>query len=129
MRALWSVLVVAVLVSLVPAGAATAADAGAPADYTSFKPQLSQPVYDDVVVEGLRVPTADGVEVFVEVTRPDSTTYPGLKVPVILTASPYHSTIDHRHAADELPGPRDAAGNQIGLAGYFPPRGYATAAL
>lgn len=95
--------------------------AGPPTDYRTVK-GLSQPRYETVQDE-LRVPMADGEELYVEVTRPKAAG----EFPVIMEISPYHGTIADREGIRIFPDPTDAEGNPIGLTGYFAPRGYAVA--
>ena len=128
MRRVCALLVGVILLAAVPAGAGTG-DGGEPPDYTTLNAHLSEATYDDIAVEQLRIPMDDGVEIFVEVSRPDPASHPGVKVPVIVKAGPYHGTIDTRVATGELPEPTDADGNALGLTGYFPPRGYAVAVV
>jgi predicted acyl esterase len=63
----------------------------------------------------------DGVMMYVEVERPKA---PG-RFGTILELSPYHGTLADRMGTRVLPGPKDSAGNAIGLSGYFASRGYA----
>jgi predicted acyl esterase len=84
-----------------------------PTDYTKLK-GLSQPRYE-TVRESAMVPMKDGVNMYVEVVRPDVKGRFG----TILELSPYHGTIADRSGTRILPGPED------GMAGYFAPRGYA----
>ena len=97
-----------------------------PADYTAIT-GLSEPVYPETTRESFRVPMADGVELYVEVVRPDPQAYPAEdgRWPVILEASPYHGTLADRDGIRIFPDPLDAEGNFLGLTGYFAPRGYA----
>lgn len=82
---------------------------------------LSSVQYSAIKKETVRLPMADGVEIYLEITRPDA---PG-KFPVIFEESPYHGTLYDRTGVRILPEPKDSKGNQLGLVGYFPPRGYA----
>lgn len=79
--------------------------------------QRSEPVYTASVVESFTVPMRDGETLFVVVERP--VTPAGVKVPVILTLSPYNI----------LGGalPPDADYSPDSYARYFVPRGYARA--
>ena len=97
-----------------------------PADYSAIQ-GLSQPDFPQTSRETFRVPMHDGVELHVEVVRPDPAVYPdaGDRWPVILEASPYHGTLADREGIRVFPDPRDAQGNPIGMTGYFAPRGYA----
>lgn len=113
---------VAVLVPLAPTVAQQSSDAGPPVDYTAIE-GLSQPTYDALVRDVIRVPMHDGVELYVEVVRPDAEG----EFPVIMEASPYHGTLADREGRRILPEPRDAEGTSLGLTGYFAPRGYAVA--
>jgi predicted acyl esterase len=126
-RAQW--LAVVLVIALVP-GVSGAADAAAPPlDYTTVADQLSQPQYGDTLTEQVRLPMADGVEILVEITRPDPASYPDVRVPVILSASPYHISLDDRKGQGEMDLPEDDDGVSLGLTGYFPQRGYAVAAM
>ncbi len=89
-------------------------------DYTKIE-GLSQPTHDKLVREEIRVPMHDGVELYVEVVRPDAEG----PFPVIMEASPYHGTLADREGRRILPEPRDAEGTSLDLTGYFAPRGYA----
>ncbi len=93
--------------------ASHAADPLAPIDYTKIK-GLSAPVHKSVVTETLTLPMKDGIEVYIEVTRPKAKG----KFPVIAEISPYHGTIYQRDGIRMLP-------EQGGLVKYFVPRGYA----
>jgi predicted acyl esterase len=90
-----------------------------PRDYRQIK-GLSQPTYTDVATDVVRLPMADGVEIYLEITKPKA---PG-RYGVILEASGYHGTLYERTGTRILPGPTKN-GEPIGLKGYFPPRGYA----
>ena len=92
----------------------TKAHAGKPLDYDRLK-GLSKPRYKEIVRESFDVPMKDGVELYVEVVRPKATGRYG----TILELSPYHGTLADRSGTRIFPEPPD------GLAGYFPPRGYA----
>jgi predicted acyl esterase len=96
-----------------------AAGAGKPVDYEKVK-GLSKARHE-TVRESFDVPMKDGVNIYVEVVRPKA---PG-RYGTILELSPYHGTSADRSGTRILPGPKDAEGNAIGLAGYFAPRGYA----
>src|SRR5919108_795952 len=87
--------------------------AGPPADYVKIA-NLSAPRYKDIGTETLRLPMADGVQVYIEVTRPKG---PG-RFPVIAELSPYHGTVYQRDGVRMLP-------DDGGLVDYFVPRGYA----
>lgn len=84
-----------------------------PIDYTKVK-GLSQPIYEEMTTDVEMLPMADGVEVYVEVIRPDAKG----KFPVIAEISPYHGTLYQRNGIRMLP-------NDGGLVPYFVPRGYA----
>ena len=101
----------------------TAVTAGPPTDYTQVE-GLSEPVHD-TVFEVVRLPMRDGVEIYIEITRPDIDE----PVPVILEASPYHGTIATRIGDRIFPDPKDEQGRNLGLVGYFAPRGYAVAMM
>lgn len=91
-----------------------------PRDYTAVA-GLSAARYE-TVREPYLVEMADGVELYVEVVRPAAAG----RWPVILELSPYHGTLAGRDGTSVLPRPTED-GKQIGLAGYFAPRGYAVA--
>ena len=97
-----------------------AAESTPPTDYTQVS-GLSQPIYD-TFRESFTVPMGDDVEIYVEVERP---TAEG-RFPVIMEASPYHGTLHARTGTRVFPDPREG-GTQLGLSGYFAPRGYAVA--
>ena len=116
-RLLWTL----VVVTFVCLGGVRAAAAPArvvstgprPVDYAKIT-GLSKPVYQNIVVDKHTLTMADGVELYVEVTRPADEG----RWPVIAEISPYHGTIYQRDGVRILP-------EQGGLANYFPPRGYA----
>ena len=126
-RRLW--LAVVVVLAMLPAASGAADTSRPPLDYTTLADQLSQPEYGETLTEHVRLPMDDGVEILVEITRPDPATHPGLRVPVILSASPYHIASDNRRGQGEMDLPEDADGTSLGLTGYFPQRGYAVAAM
>ncbi|HEX2051302.1 MAG TPA: CocE/NonD family hydrolase [Actinomycetota bacterium] len=114
------VVLIALLAALVPisnAGAQTTPPAAF--DYTDVA-GLSQPTYE-TTRESYNVEMHDGVELYVEVVRPNAQG----QFPVVLEASPYHGTLADRDGTRILPEPRDADGRSLGLTGYFAPRGYA----
>jgi predicted acyl esterase len=90
-----------------------------PRDYTQIK-GLSQPTFKDVVTEEIRLPMSDDVAIYLEVTRPTAEGRYG----VIVESSGYHGTIYDRSGTRILPGPMEGD-RQLGLKGFFPPRGYA----
>ncbi|MDQ3952251.1 MAG: CocE/NonD family hydrolase [Actinomycetota bacterium] len=110
-----ALLTAATALSGVPAVAkpARAGKAVPPTDYTKLK-GLSQPKYK-TIRESHMVPMKDGINMYVEVVRPDVKGRFG----TILELSPYHGTLHERSGTRILPGPED------GMAGYFAPRGYA----
>ncbi|MEX0659502.1 MAG: CocE/NonD family hydrolase [Egibacteraceae bacterium] len=101
-------------------------DPPTPTDYTTI-PGLSEPVFPKTVRDTHRVPMHDGIELYVEVVRPDPEIHGEGPWPVIMEASPYHGTLADRDGIRIFPDPKDADGNPIGLTGYFAPRGYAVA--
>lgn len=107
----------------------TITDGGPPTDYIAQADQLSQPDHPETITEVLQIPAHDGELLYVEVTRPDPAAYPGETFPVILEASPYHGTIATRIGDRIFPDPKDEDGNNLGLTGYFAPRGYAVAMM
>lgn len=119
-RLLCLTLVVPLLAGASAPATARPRDPVVPLDYTSIR-GLSTPRYE-TVRESHLVEMADGVDLYVEVVRPD---FAG-RWPVIFELSPYHGTFDDRSGTDLLP---DATqeGEPLGLAGYFAPRGYAVA--
>ena len=96
-----------------------------PKDFIAAKGTLSQPLYTDTVKTTEKFTTFDGEKIYLEITRPNPATYPDLKLPVILEASPYHGTIASRIGDRIFSDPRNAQNQPIGLTGYFAPRGYA----
>lgn len=100
--------------------------AGPPTDYRKVK-GLSKPIHEKTVLESFEVPMHDGVNLYVEVTRPDPKAYGKKKSwPVVMEVSPYHGTIADRDGTRIFPDPREGE-TPIGLTGYFAPRGYAVA--
>ena len=117
-----SLLLAVLTAALLPGAPAQADNVGPPApayDYTKVK-GLSQPRFE-TVRESFDVPMSDGINMYVEVVRPKK---PG-RYATILELSPYHGTLADRSGTRILPGPKNEAGEAIGLAGYFAPRGYA----
>lgn len=106
-----------------------ASTAGPPLDYISQKDKLSQPIYPNTVREVFRIDAFDGEQIYVEVVRPDPEQHGDGPWPVILESSPYHGTIATRIGDRIFPDPKDEKGNNIGLTGYFAPRGYAVAIM
>ncbi len=100
------VLVVAATVLLAGLAAVPAQAGGAP----------RRPTYSEFTYERVRVPMRDGVELSVDIWRPVTN---GVKVPVILTLTPYHSLY---YGID--PNERDLP---RGDAALFVPKGYAYA--
>jgi putative CocE/NonD family hydrolase len=96
-----------------------------PFNYISLKSKLSRPIFPQTVRESFNVEMFDGETLYVEVVRPDPSTYGERRLPVIMEASPYHGTLADRKGTRIFPDPVDAEGNKIGLTGYFAPRGYA----
>jgi putative CocE/NonD family hydrolase len=111
------------------AGAQDAIEAAPPTDYMAQAEHLSQPIYPQSLVETTRLQAADGEQIYVQITRPDPELYGEGPWPVILEASPYHGTLHVRTGTRIFPDPRDAYGRQLGLRGYFAPRGYAVAMM
>lgn len=110
-----------------PASGPNAGDDGttiAPLDYTSLEDELSPVRFTDeeLRTDVVRLPMRDGVEIYMEITRPD---VEDERFPVIYEASPYHGTIATRIGDRIFPDPKDANGDNAGLTGYFAPRGYA----
>lgn len=101
---------IAILAFVGPARA-TASESGAPRNY-AITDDLSQPLFDDVVHEVLRVPMRDGTRLYAEVWRPRAQGRYG----VILESSPYNGGNSRSGYLRYVPS---------GLAGYFAPRGYA----
>ena len=123
--------IVAATLALALVAAAPAADelgqqartTPAPTDYIAQADELSQPEHDELIQETLRIPTHDGEQLSVEITRPDTDE----PVPVVMEASPYHGTSADYDGIRIFPDPVDEDGEQLGLTGYFAPRGYAVA--
>jgi uncharacterized protein len=104
-------------------GEDTEEEAGAtPVDYTEIA-GLTQPRFDsdEILFEQTTYTMRDGVEIYLEITRPDTDE----ELPVILEASPYHGTLSDRDGIRIFPDARDDEGDHIGMTGYFAPRGYA----
>jgi predicted acyl esterase len=116
-RVVLAVLVVVGL--LVPAAAGRSARADGPHDYAATQ-GLTVPAYE-TVKDDMKVPMQDGVELYVEVTRPKVAGKWG----VILEASPYHGTLADREGTRIFPYPTNEEGEKVGLTGYFARRGYA----
>lgn len=91
-----------------------------PFDYVAQAGQLSQPTFE-TRFEEVRVPMSDGEELSVRITRPDADG----SFPVVMEASPYHGTISDYEGRRIFPDPVDEDGTELGLTGYFAPRGYA----
>lgn len=131
-RARWGLALVVSLFALgIPGGGATAqTTARPPLDYSAQASKLSQPIYPKTITENVKITAADGEKLYVEITRPDPAQYSNLApLPVILEASPYHGTIATRTGNRVFPDAVNAQGQQIGLTGYFAPRGYAVAMM
>ena len=107
------------------AAPATGSESAPPADFIARKATLSQPNYPSVITESTRVTLFDGETMYVEVTRPDPAVYGEQKFPVILEASPYHGANGTRIGDRIFPDPKAEDGSNLGLTGYFAPRGYA----
>jgi len=111
MRRAWLATVVAALV---------VGTTGVPAAPPPPDPEgQSQPIYVEAVTETARVPMRDGETLFVEIKRP--VVPAGVRVPVILTLSPYNIL--------SSPFPPEIVGLTEGesLASFYVPRGYARA--
>ncbi|HUQ39366.1 MAG TPA: CocE/NonD family hydrolase [Acidimicrobiales bacterium] len=104
---------------LVPAVVGRDARADGAHDYAGTR-GLTVPAYE-TVTEELKVAMRDGVELYVEVTRPKVAGKWG----VILEASPYHGTLADREGTRIFPYPTNEDGDKVGLTGYFARRGYA----
>ncbi len=91
-----------------------------PRDYTKTA-GLSEPKHADVETIKHKLITADGVDIYLEITKPKGAKDLG----VILEASPYHGTLYPRTGTRILPLPLGKDGQPVGLTGYFPQRGYA----
>ena len=105
-------------------GGTDGATAG-PADFIAMKDQLSQPIYPDVVTTTEFFTTFDGERLYLEITKPDPAKYGDGPWPVILEASPYHGANGTRIGDRIFPDPKSPTGQNLGLTGYFAPRGYA----
>ncbi|HWC31576.1 MAG TPA: CocE/NonD family hydrolase, partial [Actinomycetota bacterium] len=100
-----------------------------PADYVAMADELSQPIYPQTIREVHTVEAFDGESLYVEIVRPDPEEYGEGPWPVVLEASPYHGTLHARTGTRILPDPVDEDGQQVGLTGFFAPRGYAVAMM
>lgn len=118
----------ALLTLALPSGAQEPA-AEPPMDYIAQADKLSQPIYPETAREKFEIESFDGETIYVEVVRPDPELHGDGPWPVVMEASPYHGTIADRDGIRIFPDPRDEKGNQIGLTGYFAPRGYAVAIM
>ncbi len=99
-------------------------EATPPKDYIAGTASLSQPVYPVTKKTTQFFSTFDGERLYMEITMPDPALYGEGPWPVIYEASPYHGTIATRIGDRIFPDPKQ--GNQnLGLVGYFAPRGYA----
>lgn len=114
-RGLCALVAVVLIASGADAGASSSAHVAGPRpmDYTKIE-GLSERRYPDFVTDPYRLTTADGVQLYIEVTRPAAKG----RYPVLAEISPYHGTIYQRDGIRMLP-------EQGGLVGYFVPRGYA----
>jgi predicted acyl esterase len=101
---------------------------GVPSAAPKDKEGLSKPIYMESVIETARVPMRDGETLFVEIRRP--VVPAGVRVPVILTLSPYNDLTSPfppeilgltQHPLESTPFFGDT------LAKFFVPRGYARA--
>jgi uncharacterized protein len=136
-RLLRSVLLLAALAlgaGVLPAGASGPPAAAGPFDYVQQLPRLSQPDFPGTLHETFTITAHDGVELYMEVTRPDPDAHPEAYtdggLPVILESSPYHGTIATRIGDRIFPDPIDPETQEkLGLTGYFAPRGYAVAMM
>jgi len=115
MRRLLSLVLALLVLGALPHARADAKGqtAGPPMDYRKIS-GLSQPTYRNVIRTTYRIPAADGVQLYIEVTRPRSPK----RFPVIAELSPYHGTVYDRDGLRPLP-------FDGGLVKYFVPRGYA----
>jgi len=119
MRRLLSLVLALLVLGTIPhaSAAAKGVTAGPPMNYRRIA-GLSQPKYRATIHTVYRLPAADGVKLYVEVTRPKSSGRFG----VIAEFSPYHGTVYDRDGARILP-------TDGGLVKYFVPRGYAVVML
>lgn len=92
-------------------------------DITPEKPGRSVPLYDEVAIETARVPMRDGATIYVEVMRPKTPV--GVRVPVILTFSPYNTGISY--LPPDVPTGGLVNSDPYALDEFFVPRGYARA--
>lgn len=111
----WSVAVAVAVTALSVAPGASQAQQPQPSEYETTTGK-SQPIYTDTIQEDYRVKTRFG-KIYGVVIRP--VVPKGVKVPVILTYSPYN-ILNRTHNAEPY-------GDQ--LSDYFVPRGYARAAF
>ena len=93
---------------------------GMPSAAPKDKEGQSKPLYMESVIETARVPMRDGETLFVEIRRP--VVPAGVRVPVILTLSPYNGL-----GGNFLPTELQSLTDNEGLANFFVPRGYARA--
>jgi len=91
-----------------------------PRDYTKTA-GLSEPKHTDIETIKHKLITADGTDIYLEITKPKGAKDLG----VILEASPYHGTLYPRTGTRILPLPVGKDNQPVGLVGYFPKRGYA----
>lgn len=125
------------LVSLVAAlgtmsvpAAADETEPAPPFDFVDQAGKLSQPVYTKTIKDVVDLEMADGETMYLEITRPDPAEYPDLPpLPVILEASPYHGANGTRIGDRIFPDPKGPGNANLGLVGYFAPRGYAVAMM
>ncbi len=106
-----------VIGALVPLVTSASGDEGDEPGYRTVHGR-SEPIYTESVLEEYRVPTKHGT-IYGVVERP--VVPEGVKVPVILTYSPYHVLRRPVGAAPQVEAEADAVGD------YFIPRGYARA--
>jgi putative CocE/NonD family hydrolase len=123
-KLLLTLLALALTLTTLGLAPATAETAAPPTDFIAQAGTLSQPDYPQIGTESTRVEMHDGETLYVEITRPDPATYGELQLPVILEASPYHGANATRIGDRMFPDPKDENGNNLGLTGYFAPRGY-----
>ena len=112
-----------------PAPSDPADPSAGPFDYIAQAPRLSQPDFPEIATEVVHLEAFDGKQLYLEITRPDPEIHGDGPWPVILEASPYHGTVATRIGDRMFPDPKDAQGNNLGLTGYFAPRGYAVAMM
>jgi X-Pro dipeptidyl-peptidase len=116
---MWRRLLVAFVAVLATAAVLVPGSAGAAGRLSEMRPVATRPgpsVYADFTYERVRAPMRDGVELSIDIWRPVTK---GVRVPVILSLTPYHALY---HALDPKETDLPAGDAQL-----FVPKGYAYA--